>query len=134
VLSLLTLNVRAAGLPRARALLRWLDRRPEDVFILTETSAGEGTNHLLDQCRRAGLAVIHTPDPAGDRGVALLGRVPLVARPELVAGVSVPCRVAATTIAGQPEFAVVGIYVAASGRAPDKVTRKKDFVTRSWPP
>jgi len=128
VLSLLTLNIQAAALPRAKALLRWLDGRPEHVFILTETSAGDGTAHLLDQCRRAGLDVIHTPDPA-DRGVALVGRVPLVARPDLVAGVSLPGRVAAATIDSRPELTVVGIYVPSSDRAPDKLARKRDFVT-----
>ena len=99
MLSLLTLNIQAAAPPRAQALLRWLDGRDEDVFILTETSVGDGTAYLLDQCRRAGLDVIHTPDPAGDRGVALISRVPLVS-------------------SGSPS----------SDRAPDKVARKRGFI------
>ncbi len=129
MLSLLTLNIQAAAAPRAQALLRWLDGRPEDLFILTETSAGEGTAYLLDQCRRAGLDVIYTPDPAGERGVALVSRVPLVARPDVVAGVTLPGRVAAATIDGRPELAVVGVYVPSSDRAPDKVARKRGFIT-----
>ncbi len=128
MLSLLTLNIQAAAPPRAQALLRWLDGRDEDVFILTETSVGDGTAYLLDQCRRAGLDVIHTPDPAGDRGVALISRVPLVARPDFVAGVTLPGRVAAATIDGRPELAVVGVYVPSSDRAPDKVARKRGFI------
>jgi exodeoxyribonuclease-3 len=128
VLSLLTLNIQAAALPRARALLHWLASRPEQVFILTETSAGEGSSYLLDQCRRAGFDVIHSPDGA-DRGVALVGRVPLTARPDLVTGVTLPGRVAAATIAGQTELVLLGVYVPSSDRAPDKVTRKRTFIS-----
>ncbi len=128
MLSLLTLNIQAAALTRAQALLRWLDARTEELFILTETSSGPGTAHLLDHCRQAGLTVIHTPGAAGDRGVAIVSRVPIAARPDLVAGVSLPGRVAAGTIAGDPELTVVGVYVPSSDRAPDKVSRKRDFV------
>ncbi len=128
MLSLLTLNIQAAALTRARALLRWLDTRPEELFILTETSSGPGTAHLLDQCRHAGLTVIHTAGTAGDRGVAMVSRVPIVARPDLVDGVTLPGRVAAGTIASSPELAVVGVYVPSSDRAPDKVSRKRDFI------
>jgi exodeoxyribonuclease III len=128
VLSLLTLNIQAAALTRARALLRWMDTRTEELFILTETSSGPGTAHLLDQCRQAGLTVVQSPIAAGDRGVAMLSRVPIVTRPDLVAGVTLPGRVAAGTIAGDPELTVVGVYVPSSDRAPDKVSRKRDFV------
>jgi exonuclease III len=128
VLSLLTLNIQAAALTRAQALLRWLDTRTEDLFILTETSSGPGTTHLLDQCRNAGLTVIHTPGTAGDRGVAIVSRVPIVARPDLAAGVTLPGRVAAGTIAADPELTVIGVYVPSSDRAPDKVSRKRDFI------
>lgn len=130
MLSVLTLNIQAAGLPRARALLRWLDQRDDDVVILTETSSGEGTAYLLEQCRRAGLSVTHAPAPDGDRGVALVSRAATVARPDLVAGVSPPGRVAAVTIASSTsELTVFGVYVPSSDRAPNKVARKQGFIT-----
>ena len=128
MLSLLTLNIQAAALTRAQALLRWMDTRTEELFILTETSSGPGTAHLLDQCRHAGLTVLHTPGTAGERGVAMVSRVPIVARPDLVAGVTLPGRVSVGTVAGDPELTVVGVYVPSSDRAPDKVSRKRDFV------
>ena len=59
----------------------------------------------------------------------MLSRVPIVARPDLAAGVTLPGRVAAGTIAGDPELTVVGVYVPSSDRAPDKLARKRDFVT-----
>ena len=36
--------------------------------------------------------VIYTPDPAGKRGVALVSRVPLIARPDVVAEMSLSDR------------------------------------------
>jgi exonuclease III len=128
VLTLLTINIQAAALPRAQSLTRWLDDRPEDVFLLTETSCGGGTAHLLDACRQAGMAVIHTPDPAGDRGVALVGRVPLAPRPDLFTGVTIPGRVAAATVEGTDGLTVAAVYVPSSDRAPDKVARKSGFI------
>ena len=43
MLSILTVNIGAASRERAEVMLRWLAGRPESVFMLTETSAGEGT-------------------------------------------------------------------------------------------
>jgi exodeoxyribonuclease III len=40
VLSVLTVNIGAASPGRARLLLDWLARRPEEVLVITETSAG----------------------------------------------------------------------------------------------
>jgi exodeoxyribonuclease-3 len=44
VLSVLTVNIGAASQERARLLLDWLARRPEEVLVITETSAGPGTS------------------------------------------------------------------------------------------
>jgi exodeoxyribonuclease-3 len=71
MLAILTINIGAAARERAAELLGWLARRPEDVFVLTETSGGSGTAYLLERFRQAGFAVLHTPDGNGDRGVAL---------------------------------------------------------------
>jgi hypothetical protein len=67
VLSVLTVNIGAASQERARLLLNWLARRPEEVLVITETSAGPGTSWLLDRFRRAGFTVIKTPDADGER-------------------------------------------------------------------
>jgi len=77
MLAILTINIGAAARERAGELLGWLARRPEDVFILTETSTGSGTAHLLDRFRQAGYAVLHIPNGNGDRGTALVSRIRL---------------------------------------------------------
>lgn len=130
MLSLLTINIGAASSDRARALLDWLAGRPEDVFILTETSAGPGTAYLLDQYRRAGYAVIKTADADGERGSALISRIPVRSdlTPEFT-GVSIPCRVSAAVLDSEPQIAVLGVYVPSRDRSEEKTERKRRFIT-----
>lgn len=126
--SLLTLNIQATALPRARLLWDWLSRRSEDVFLLTETSTGPGSRFLADQARQAGNLVIHQPQP-GERGCMLISRIPAEPCPALTAGVSGPGRAVAVTLPGYDHLTVLGIYVPSSDRAPDKVARKQTFLT-----
>jgi len=130
VLSIMTINIGAASPDRARILLDWLARRPEDVFILTETSAGPGTSYLLDQFRRAGYAVIKTPDGGGERGSALISRVQICRdlTPE-IADVSIPCRVSAGVLDSEPQIAVLGMYVPSRDRSEAKTERKRRFIS-----
>jgi exodeoxyribonuclease III len=129
MLSLLTVNIGAASRERAEHLLRWLAARPEDVFVVTETSAGTGTAYLLDRFRQAGYAVVYTPNSDGDRGVALLSRV-AVANPltAAFASVSVPGRVAAVVLDTEPTVAVLGMYVPSRDRSADKTAKKQTFI------
>ncbi len=129
MLSMLTVNIGAASPDRARMLLDWLASRPEDVFILTETSAGPGTAYLLDQFRFAGFSVIKIPDADGERGSALVSRVQI--RRDLTpafAGVSIPCRVSAGVLDSEPEMAVLGVYVPSRDRSEEKTERKRRFI------
>jgi hypothetical protein len=66
---MMTINIGAASPDRARMLLDWLARRPEDVFILTETSAGPGTTYLLDQFRALATPSSRLPTPAASVAV-----------------------------------------------------------------
>jgi exodeoxyribonuclease-3 len=129
VLSLLTLNLQAAALPRAGRILDWLDSRDDHVLVLTETSDGPGTAHLLDRCRAAGLIVEHRRSADGDRGCALITRIPAITRPDLTAGISLPGRAVAVTLDTLPAVTLLGIYVPSSDRAPNKIAKKKAFLT-----
>jgi exodeoxyribonuclease-3 len=62
-LSLITVNVGAPSLDRAGRQLRWLADRPEDVLVLTETKATEGSQFLAEAFTAAGYAVTF-PDHA----------------------------------------------------------------------
>jgi exodeoxyribonuclease-3 len=129
VLSVLTVNIGAASRERARLLLDWLARRPEEVLVITETSAGPGTAWLLDSFRRAGFTVIKTPDADGERGSALVCRIRVVR--DLTAefaAVSVPCRVSAAMLGTEPAISVIGVYVPSRDRSADKTERKQRFI------
>jgi exodeoxyribonuclease III len=129
VLSVLTVNIGAASQERARLLLDWLARRPEQVFMITETSAGPGTSWLLDRFRRAGFAVIKTPDTDGERGSALVSSIRVVQ--DLTAefaAVSAPCRVSAALLGTEPAISVIGAYVPSRDRSAEKTERKQRFI------
>ena len=128
MLSVLTLNIAAAARPRAQALLAWLAARDDDVLVLTETSSGVGTAYLLDRFRQAGWLAEHATDLAGERGTAVLSRLPATPRPELTAAITPAGRAVALTLATRPAVTVLGVYVPSSDRAPAKVTRKRGFL------
>jgi len=129
MLSLLTVNIGAASRERAGSLLTWLAKRSEDVFLLTETSAGTGTDYLLGQFRTAGYAVVHTLDRNGGRGTALVSRVKLHAEPfEHFADASLPGRLAGAVLDTEPRLAVLSVYVPSRDRTLDKTERKQTFI------
>ena len=129
MLSVLTVNIGAASRERAEAMLRWLATRPEDAFLLTETSAGPGTTYLLDRFATSGYAVVHSPDSTGERGAALVSRVAL-AEPLTAsfAEVSLPGRVAAAVLDTSPAVALVAMYVPSRDRSLGKTGRKQAFI------
>jgi exodeoxyribonuclease-3 len=130
MLSILTVNIGAAARPRAQLLLAWLAGRPEDVFVLTETSSGPGTAYLLDRFREAGYTVVHTPDADGERGSALVSRVDIAAPLDVAfAQVSVPGRVAAAVLDTTPAVAILGVYVPSRDRSTTKIGKKQAFVS-----
>ena len=85
MLSVLTVNIGAASQERARLLLDWLARRPEEVFVITETSAGPGTSWmlpgflpfefgLLEGLRERGLADAYEHVAPGEQAYSWIGR------------------------------------------------------------
>jgi exodeoxyribonuclease III len=84
---------------------------------------------LLDRFRRAGFAVIKTPEADGERGSALISRVRVVQ--DLTAefaAVSVPCRVSAAMLGSEPTISVIGVYVPSRDRSAGKTERKQRFI------
>ncbi|WP_328654465.1 endonuclease/exonuclease/phosphatase family protein [Micromonospora sp. NBC_00330] len=129
MLSILTINVQAAALARAQNLLTWLLQRDDHLVILTETSNGPGTRHLLAGLRAAGMVVTHQPSLDGDRGCAIASRIPTRLAPDLTAGISLPGRAPAVTLDTHPDVTILGLYVPSSDRAPAKLAKKRAFLT-----
>ena len=129
MLDVLTINIGAASRDRADALLQWLAARPDDVVLLTETSAGPGTTYILDQFRRAGFAVVNTPDD-GDRGAALVSRVRVLEEHlTSFSKISIPARVATAVLDTRPRISVAGVYIPSRDRSLTKTERKQTFIS-----
>src|SRR6266511_4132043 len=129
MLSFLTVNIGAASRDWAESLLTWLAKQSGDVFLLTETGAGPGTDYLLTRFRDAGYAVVHTPDGNGDRGAALVSRVTLHPAPfPHFADVSLPGRLAGAVLDTEPRIAVLSVYVPSRDRSLDKTEKKQAFI------
>lgn len=117
-LSLLALNVSAPTRDRGRGLLELLWPAEDDLWVLTETSGGEGTR-LIDQVSRAaGHQVLATdPKEGGGRGVMVVGRSPGVelSREDLPPPTLLPGRVLSLRVAlGEEVLRVAAVYGAAS--------------------
>lgn len=122
------MNIGAAVQERAEGLLRWLSKRPEDVFVLTETSAGRGTAFLLERFRAAGFRVVERP-PSAERGVALASRIPVLSDlHDQLERVTLPGRVAAAVLDSDPRTVVVGVYVPSRDATFEKTEKKRVFI------
>jgi exodeoxyribonuclease III len=126
-LGVLTLNVGAAAPWRATQILAWLGRRPEDVIVLSETSAGAGTALLRSGLERRGYSTHFTSD-ARDRGVLVASRLRVVGILEPTRSVTLPCRAIGVVLDTRPQVALLGVYVPSRDRSPAKVLRKQHFI------
>ena len=123
----ITLNIGAAAPARAARILAWLSRRDDDVIVLTETSAGAGTELLREGPRQHGFQTYATTD-ARDRGVLVASRVAVrdVLTDRL--RVTLPWRVCALQLDTTPAIVVLGVYVPSRDRSAAKIARKQAFI------
>lgn len=125
-ISVLTLNVAAAAVNRAASILDWLVSRGDDVIVLTETSAGRGTQLLIDGLETHGYTTIHT-SIVQDRGALVASRRQVRRRLCAQFKVTLPWRIAAIELV-DTGLVIVGIYVPSRDRSPVKVARKQAFI------
>jgi exodeoxyribonuclease-3 len=124
--SVLTFNISVAAEPRAERILRWLRRRGDEVIVLSETSAGTGTELIRAGLEADGYSTFGSVE-GRERGVMIASRLPL-ARPLEVRSVSVPARAHGVILDTSPQLAILGIYVPSRDRSPEKVARKERFM------
>jgi exodeoxyribonuclease-3 len=106
--------------------LRWLVTRDVDVLVLTETSAGPGTQLLVDGLGANGYTTVQTP-VVQDRGVLVASRLPVKRRLCSKVKVTLPWRIAAIELA-DVGLVVFGVYVPSRDRSQQKVARKRAFI------
>jgi len=123
----ITLNIGAAAPARAARILAWLSQRTDDVIVLTETSAGPGTELLGEGLHQRRYETYSTTD-AHDRGVLLASRVAVrdVLTDRLA--VTLPWRVCALQLDTTPAIVVLGVYVPSRDRSAAKIARKQAFI------
>jgi exodeoxyribonuclease III len=130
-LSLLTLNVGAPSLDRAERQLRWLADRPEQVFVLTETKATEGSRLLASAFAAAGYAVTFPAHEPGELGVMIVSRVATTIDPIGTALDYLPARAAGIVVETRSgPIRILGAYVPSRDQTFDKTERKRTWLTR----
>jgi exodeoxyribonuclease III len=125
--SVLTFNISVAAEPRAERILRWLRGRGDQVIVLSEISAGAGTELIRTGLEADGYETFGRVD-GRERGVMIASRLP-VHRSLKVGSVSVPARAHGVILDTSPRLAVLGVYVPSRDRSPEKVARKELFMS-----
>lgn len=129
-LSLITLNIANPSVDRAGRQLEWLAARPEDVFVLTETKASDGCRHLADAFRTAGYAVTYPEPGPGEYGVMIVSKYAIAPDPIDQLLTYLPTRVTGITIStDRGPTRVLGAYIPSRDASPEKVERKKRWLT-----
>ena len=128
-LTVLTLNVGNPALERARRQRDWLARRDEDVFVLTETGSGPGTQLIAESYRDAGWSVTFPDHPHKERGVMLLSRFECTVDPIGAAMSYLPARLAGIVVdTDLGPLRILGAYVPSRDATEAKTTRKREWI------
>jgi exodeoxyribonuclease III len=123
-LSVMTLNIANPSRARAEKQLDWLASRPEQILVLTETSANEGSRLVAERLGNAGWRVQYSVPPQGERGVMLATRVAgELATEELP--IYLPDRAATMLVSG---VQIIGVYAPSRDASVEKVARKRRFL------
>jgi len=131
-ITIATLNIAAASKERARRVLdEWLDRSSFDVYVLTETSDGDGTKLIMSEFNRAGWAVFQRTTVPGDRGSIIVSRIKATEATTYAVDDPAPGRSIIIDLHTTPRVRLIGMYVPNRGNDPSKSDRKRAFLN-SW--
>lgn len=124
---LLTLNIGNPSLERAKRQCEWLEKRQEDIFILTETKESRGCEYIKEHF---GHFVSAPKSRTDELGVILISKYPIQAEnsffPESSVYFSRQTEVKVSI--GEKEIDVVGLYVPSRDRNEKKILRKKSYI------
>lgn len=127
-----TLNIAAASKERARRILdEWISPSSFDVYVLTETSEGSGTQLITSEFRTAGWNIFQRPTIAKDRGVTIASRLGATELNSHYSDDSTPGRSIVIDLHTTPRIRLVGMYVPNRGNDPTKIERKRVFL-QDW--
>lgn len=128
-ITIATLNIAAASEERALRLLdEWITPTSFDVYVLTETSDGAGTQLITSEFKAAGWAVFQRPTSPKERGVTIASRVAASEYTLYPPNDPVPGRTSIVDLNTTPGIQLVGMYVPNRGNDPTKMSRKKTYL------
>jgi exodeoxyribonuclease-3 len=127
-LSILTLNIGGASQSRAQRIEEWLERRHEDVLILTETRDSIGTRYLLEKFQSRGYMVIDQQLNNHNRGAAIVSRVSISKAHLPFVRPNISERVPSVELDTEPPVIIVGLYVPARSPHGYRIGRKQRFI------
>ena len=145
VVKLLSLNVGNPSLERARSQCEWLLKRPEDIFVLTETKNSKGCSYIEDFFSQYGYDLFSMDNESenyevsfprsmtNDLGVMIISKYPikkskhLFERDSIYYSRQLECGIEV----GDILFCVTGLYVPSRDRSENKIVRKKVFIEKT---
>lgn len=124
-----TLNIAAASKERARKIIDdWILPLAFEVYVLTETSEGTGTQLIISELQDAGWAVFQRPTHPKDRGVAIVSRIGADAASTYPVTDPAPGRSVIIELQTTPQIQLIGMYVPNRGNDPSKTERKRVYL------
>lgn len=139
-LSILSLNIGNPSLERAQRQISWLNNRPEDIFVLTETKNSKGCSYLADyysgievslfQSRPGKYNVLFPKSLTGDLGTMIVSKFPILDKSSVFSDDSVyfSREVTAHVSAWDTNIFVTGVYVPSRDTSEEKISRKRSFI------
>ncbi len=122
-------NIQNPSVERAVKQSQWLRKRPEQVFVLTETKASKGCLFLENYFRAYGYHVLF-PKPEGkEYGVMIVSKIPFKESSSFQFTHPIQSRTTAVELsfpAGVIEL--IGTYVPSRDVSEEKISRKKTFL------
>lgn len=138
---LLSLNIGNPSLERAKKQCEWLERRPEDIFVLTETKESRGCEYIKEYFRQYAYNFftmnttekyfVNAPkSQTGDLGVILISKYEIQHNDNFFPDTSIyfSRQTEARINLGEKAIHVVGLYVPSRDRSEGKVLRKKRYI------
>lgn len=140
-ISFLAMNIGNPSMERAKKQCDWLEKRPEDIFILSETKNSQGCAYIEDYFLQYGYDLFSMNSSVSynvsfpkatteDLGVMVISKYPITKSMSLFQKDSIyyPRQLEVNICKGDSEISVVGLYVPSRDRSDEKIVRKKDFV------
>jgi len=128
-ISLFCWNIGNPSIERAKNQVKWLKKRPESFFILTETKNSAGCLFIKDHFQKLGYYVVSPNIEGKEYGTMLISKYPLEESKFSNHINSLPFRAVSARIPlPNGILEIIGLYVPSRDKSMKKIQRKKNFL------